>query len=55
MPMQGLTHKKSAGHYAGHNVEPTQPNGPKVGGKHPPVHSHSARHKRNIKAGGRKR
>lgn len=25
------------------------------GGKHPPVHSHSARPKRTIKAGGRKR
>jgi hypothetical protein len=33
----------------GHESEPTQPHGPRVGGKHPPLHSHSVRPKRHIK------
>jgi hypothetical protein len=39
----------------GHESEPKQPHGPRVGGKHPPVHSHSARPKRHIKRNMRKR
>ena len=37
--------------YAGPEKEPPQPNGPRVGGKHPPMHSHSARPKRHVKTG----
>jgi hypothetical protein len=39
------SHKKVAGHHQGHEAEPTQPHGPRVGGKMPTLHSHSARPK----------
>jgi hypothetical protein len=39
----------------GHEAEPKQPHGPRVGGKHPPLHSHSVRPKRHIKRNMRKR
>lgn len=42
------------GHYDGHEKEPKQPHGPRVGGKAPLVHSHSARPKRNIRVGGKR-
>jgi hypothetical protein len=54
MPIQGLKHSKSAGHYAGHEVEPAQPHGPKQGGRHPISHSHSAHPKHARKLTGRK-
>lgn len=44
-----------ARHHMGHDKEPKTLNGPKAGGKHPPLHSHSARHKRHVKSGGRKK
>jgi hypothetical protein len=43
------------GKHMGHEKEPPQPHGPKVGGKHPPMHSHSSRPKRHLKTGGKKR
>jgi hypothetical protein len=41
--------------YAGHEKEPPSAHGGKKGGKTPPMHSHSARPKRHMKGGGRKR
>lgn len=46
--------KKHSGHYLGHDKEPPSRTG-KGGGKGPIVHSHSARPKRNLKGGGRKK
>lgn len=49
---------KARGNYLGHEKEPPQPHGGKGVGKRsrpPLVHSHSARLRRSIKAGGRKR
>lgn len=40
--------KMTQGTFMGHDKEPPQPNGPKVRGKNPPVHSHSAQPKRKI-------
>lgn len=41
-------HGKGRGTYMGFEKEPPQPHGPKVGGKHPIAHSHSARPHRKI-------
>ena len=45
---------KSIAGSMGHEYEPKQPHGPRVRGKHPLFHSHSAKPKRHHK-GGRKR
>lgn len=41
---------RSAVGSGGHEAEPTQPHGPRVKGKHPPSHSHTAfpKHARKI-------
>jgi len=39
----------------GHDKEPPQPHGPKQGGGHPLVHSHSFKPKRAVKGAGRKK
>ena len=38
----------------GHEAEPTQPHGPKVRGKHPPSHSHTAHPGNARKIGGKR-
>jgi hypothetical protein len=38
--------------YMGFEKEPPQPHGPKVGGRRPLMHSHSAHPKRHIRKGG---
>ena len=43
------------GTYMGFEKEPPQPHGPKQGGRHPLMHSHSARPRRHVKVGARKR
>ena len=45
MAIEGLKTKvpsRSEWGSSGHEAEPTQPHGPKVRGKHPPAHSHTA-------------
>lgn len=37
------SHRKVAGHHQGHEAEPSQPHGPRVGGKMPILQSHTAR------------
>lgn len=49
-----MARKGAVGAYMGHDKEPPQPHGPRQSGR-PPVHSHSARPKRALKTGGRKR
>jgi hypothetical protein len=39
------------GNFAGHEKEPPSKHGGGKGGKHPPIHSHSARPKRHLKTG----
>jgi len=39
---------------SGHEAEPTQPHGPKVRGKHPPSHSHTAFPSHARKIGGKR-
>ena len=53
MPIVGLKAKRPSASIAGssgHEAEPTQPHGPRVKGKHPPSHSHTAfpKHARKI-------
>lgn len=36
-------HGKTVGHHSGHEAEPPQPHGPRVGGKMPILQSHTAR------------
>jgi len=45
----------SGKHFMGNEKEPPPAHGKRGGGRSPVVHSHSARPKRSIKTGGRKR
>jgi len=48
MAIEGAKLKAGNMHSLGHESEPKQPHGPKVRGKHPALHSHSAFPKRKV-------
>lgn len=56
MAIVGLKAKRTSSmvNSGGHEAEPRQPHGPRVKGKHPPSHSHTAFPKRARKIGGKK-
>lgn len=56
MAIVGLKRKNPSSSMAGggHEAEPKQPHGPRVKGKHPPSHSHTAFPKHARKIGGKK-
>jgi hypothetical protein len=57
MAIVGLKKRRPSASLAGsggHDYEPTQPHGPRVKGKHPPSHSHTAFPKTTRKIGGGK-
>lgn len=56
MAIIGLKAKNPRGmvNSGGHEAEPRQPHGPRVKGKHPPAHSHTAFPKHARKIGGGK-
>jgi len=56
MAIVGLKAKSASGYVnsGGHEAEPKQPHGPRVKGKHPPSHSHTAFPKHARKIGGKK-
>jgi len=51
--LKARTPGRSAAGSMGHEGEPTQPHGPRVKGKHPPSHSHTAFPKHARKIGGK--